>query len=932
MADHTPLTIGTKVTVSGKRKGVIKYIGSTSFGPGEWCGVELDKPKGNHDGGVDGQRYFTCKAQHGVYVPTDEVQPLKPWQSAVRVIQSLVRGSRDRQVSQHRKAFMTWNALDLDEEAQHHEQAATQDRVEALLRASHPSVAQLPNEISAVTLAEACGVPTDPMLWGEDMEVESDYEGPHLTFPMTQVQADDLLHHIRSNPDLPLHKKYTAQLLGRCTQLLIDQKMGAVCDAECPPNGKMVIFGDTHGQLADFLLVLQRHGPPSDKVAYLLNGDVADRGDNSVEIFVVVLIYKLLYPNRVFLNRGNHENHDINRKPAEYGGGFYDEVTYKLDGSCFLMFQQFFENLPLVTVLNKQVVVLHGGIPRREGVLLKQITAINRRRQCPKVVQSVEDAILFDLMWADPQDIKGIGLAAQRGPNCRKFGPDITKRFLSDNSLSLCIRSHEVPISLRGFEERHDGRLLTVFSASNYCGQAGNYGAIVVFDSDMAYTLEEHMAPDLDTMIADYLAEQEAQGPRETHTNKEAARARMQKNSSIKESRERMEEEAMTKLEVKICQNKDDLWWYFKNIDKANTGKVTAAKWREGMSAVLKLDVPWFSLQKQLADPDAAGNVDYRNFLDRMRNKGMVEGLKNTNNGWEKQMVVKLYEAILRADFTLKETLAEFDPDGDGVVSPWEFKQALQKCNVDVPEQQIVTLMRLIDRGDGKLDVGSFLDRFQVVYSTAADEGAANVGSQTSGRVRNLLADVGRNLLKRKSRIQVFQDMDTNGDGFISEDEFYSMLDRLQLNGVAQNDKQDMWSYVDVNGDGHLNYLEFCAAFQVVDTMDDGQGGAVSEIVECIVTALQKNMSSLEFAFRFFDQRGAGQVSTQDFKAGLRALNASIRDGGGRSGPLSEDQLNVLVQFVDKDGDGNVDYEEFLSAFKPHATRFEGRGMSRTRS
>jgi len=52
-----------------------------------------------------------------------------------------------------------------------------------------------------------------------------------------------------------------------------------------------------------------------------------------------------------------------------------------------------------------------------------------------------QDAILFDLMWADPQEAKGISMAAQRGPNCRKFGPDVTKRFLSDNALSLCIRS-----------------------------------------------------------------------------------------------------------------------------------------------------------------------------------------------------------------------------------------------------------------------------------------------------------------------------------------------------------------------------------------------------------------------------------------------------------------------------------------------------------
>jgi hypothetical protein len=46
-------------------------------------------------------------------------------------------------------------------------------------------------------------------------------------------------------------------------------------------------------------------------VTYVLNGDIADRGDNSLEIFVIVLMYKLLYPDRVFVNRGNHENHGV---------------------------------------------------------------------------------------------------------------------------------------------------------------------------------------------------------------------------------------------------------------------------------------------------------------------------------------------------------------------------------------------------------------------------------------------------------------------------------------------------------------------------------------------------------------------------------------------------------------------------------------------
>ena len=36
---------------------------------------------------------------------------------------------------------------------------------------------------------------------------------------------------------------------------------------------------------------------------------------------------------------------DINRKPAESGGGFYDEIMYKLEGRHFLMFQVSFDTV-----------------------------------------------------------------------------------------------------------------------------------------------------------------------------------------------------------------------------------------------------------------------------------------------------------------------------------------------------------------------------------------------------------------------------------------------------------------------------------------------------------------------------------------------------------------------------------------------------------
>jgi hypothetical protein len=51
----SPLEIGDKIVVSGRRTATIRFIGPTAFGKGEYIGAELDKPTGVHDGGVYGQ-------------------------------------------------------------------------------------------------------------------------------------------------------------------------------------------------------------------------------------------------------------------------------------------------------------------------------------------------------------------------------------------------------------------------------------------------------------------------------------------------------------------------------------------------------------------------------------------------------------------------------------------------------------------------------------------------------------------------------------------------------------------------------------------------------------------------------------------------------------------------------------------------------------
>mmetsp|Transcript_8838 Transcript_8838/g.19415 ORF Transcript_8838/g.19415 Transcript_8838/m.19415 type:complete len:479 (+) Transcript_8838:61-1497(+) len=239
-----------------------------------------------------------------------------------------------------------------------------------------------------------------------------------------------------------------------------------------PPGGHVTVVGDLHGQLFDLLQLLEQSGPPSPENPYIFNGDFVDRGSYSVETLLVLLAWKVAFPKYVHLARGNHEAHEMN---VPYG--FTGEVLTKYGKEAYTAFQRVFNYLPLAHVVNAEVLVVHGGLPRSSDVGLAEIEAVDRLEESnAKGSQGQGRKIFTDLMWADPRKSDGWG-KSQRGGDLVTFGPDITKRFLADNGLGLLVRSHEVKD--KGYEEAHDGRCLTIFSAPKYCDSCDNLGAVL---------------------------------------------------------------------------------------------------------------------------------------------------------------------------------------------------------------------------------------------------------------------------------------------------------------------------------------------------------------------------------------------------------------------------------------------------------------------
>jgi len=319
----------------------------------------------------------------------------------------------------------------------------------------------------------------------ESMIVDPSYKGVHLTVPL---QVNDVLQMVEDfKNQKKIDKKYAYTILSETRQLLC--ALPNILEIIVPQGTNITICGDVHGQFYDVLNIFKINGWPSESNSYLFNGDFVDRGSFSVEVMLTFFAFKLLYPNHFHLTRGNHEAKTMNKLY-----GFEGEVKAKYSENMFAAFSEVFNWLPLAAVIGEKVFILHGGLFSKDGVTLDEIKKIERNREPP------EEGIMSDMLWSDPQKQLGRG-PSKRGPVGVAFGPDVTHKFLRENKLNLLIRSHEVKDE--GYEIEADGKLITIFSAPNYCDQMGNRGAFIKLGSDLKPNFTQFTAvphPDIKPM------------------------------------------------------------------------------------------------------------------------------------------------------------------------------------------------------------------------------------------------------------------------------------------------------------------------------------------------------------------------------------------------------------------------------------------------
>ncbi|XP_021265055.1 serine/threonine-protein phosphatase with EF-hands 1 isoform X2 [Numida meleagris] len=445
----------------------------------------------------------------------------------------------------------------------------------------------------------------------EKIDVPDSYDGPRLSFPLTLAHAKALLNALK-NRQL-LHARYVLQLLHETKRVLKEKPN--ITHVSVSYFKEITICGDLHGNLDDLLLVFHKNGLPSENNPYVFNGDFVDRGKNSMEILIILFAFLLIYPNDFHLNRGNHEDYVLNLKY-----GFTREVLkkYKVHSRTILYhLQDIFSWLPLATVINNKVLVVHGGISDTTDLDSLNLIQRNKLKTLMKIPKSERDRKnqvkihgvsssgspelsrssshpelskkewkqVLDILWSDPRKQHGCTPNERRGGGCY-FGPDTTEQLLKRYNLKMLIRSHEFKPD--GYDLTHDGKVITIFSASNYYEEGSNRGAYI------------RMNPDLVPHFVQYQVC--------TCTDKEKNWERVKT----------IEQSALQTLQEKIFVHKLTLTESFAKYDCNSTGKISVSDWAAVMESVLQLKLPWRTLKSQLVKTDPDGKVDYMSCFSYM--------------------------------------------------------------------------------------------------------------------------------------------------------------------------------------------------------------------------------------------------------------------------------------------------------------------------
>ena len=131
---------------------------------------------------------------------------------------------------------------------------------------------------------------------------------------------------------------------------------------------------------------------------------------------------------------------------------------------------------------------------------------------------------------------------------------------------------------------------------------------------------------------------------------------------------------------------------------------------------------------------------------------------------------------------------------------------------------------------------------------------------------------------------KIFEEMDTNKNGTLNINEIKSGIDKMEkAKEINDEEKENIIQKIDTDKSSKIEYNEFLAA--------------------CLEQKVYLREENLLSAFMMLDFDGSGKISKSEIK---KALN----------GDIDNETLDKIIKDFDLDGDGEIDYKEFVEGMK----------------
>jgi len=351
----------------------------------------------------------------------------------------------------------------------------------------------------------------------------------------------------------------------------------------------------------------------------------------------------------------------------------------------------------------------------------------------------------------------------------------------------------------------------------------------------------------------------------------------------------------------------------FKKFDEDGSGAIEMGEFEKAMKFIGQGVAPdnMEQIFKEL-DTDNSGAIDWKEFLQIMRlfypsklatyiREFIEPGMRHYP--WFTKEELDVFAISFRT----------FDTDGSGAIDADELTAAFKQMGQGCSPADVKKIILLVDKDkSGDIEWLEYLEIMTTMfYAKKADFN------------KNILGPATKFLEFTKDEIYdfvfAFRTFDINGDGHIDAKE---LADMFKFMGEASSEQkaQEIISQVDEDGNGTIEWAEFLGIMRnsYPERKTEFEQKFYGPWHDIAPEFSQQDVDAFILTFRKYDVNGNGSIDTDQ-------LAIALKDMGQGCSPA---QLQKILEEFDADGNGTLEWSEFLSMMKKFYSEKPASGAS----